>query len=416
MKTLLIIYPHWPPSNLAGVHRPRLIANFLDDFGWKAVVLTVEQKYYEQPPDFDLCKLVNQQIEVHYTKAYRITKPRIIGDIGLRAFNYLKHQALKIISQQKIDFIWIPIPSFYVALLGRILHNKTKIPYGIDYIDPWVRNISNRRNLRAILSNIVAQILEPIAVKKASLISGVSYEYFKPMLQRNFKNKKIETIAMPYGFDPKDHNVKIYNLQYPWNNYPNSIPIIYAGAVLPLSGYFIELLFKSIKNLLDKNQINKNTKLFFVGTGNYTHKSIEQYASEAGITENVVELRQRFPFLHILNFLSAAKGVMVIGSTQKHYTASKIFQALLSQQPVFAIMHHKSTIVEILKQCNANNYLVEYFEHQNQDELQNKIKQTFENFVNNSALWQPNLSALDKYSAKQSAKILVEAIEKNIAQ
>mgnify|MGYP000875010151 CR=1 FL=1 len=412
MKTLLIIYPHWPPSNLAGVHRPRLIANFLNDFDWQAIVLTVQHNYYEEPPDFDLCKLVNQQIEVHYTKAHKVTKPRIIGDIGLRAFNYLKKEALEIIKTRKIDFIWIPIPSLYVALLGRVLHNKTKIPYGIDYIDPWVRNISNRKNFRAIFSNFVARILEPMAVKKASLISGVSFEYFKPMLQRNFKNKKIETIAMPYGFDPNDHQVKLNNIPMPWDNYPNCIPIIYAGAVLPLSGYFISLLFKSMKKMLDKNTIDKNIKLFFVGTGNYTHNSIEQYAAEAGIKENVGELRQRFPFLHILNFLSAAKGVMVIGSTEKHYTASKIFQSLLSQQPVFAIMHNQSSVVDILNQCNAKNNLVEYFEQETEIELQNKIEKKFEDFVKNTQQWQPNLSALDKYSAKESTKALVNAIER----
>ena len=34
MKTVLIIYPHWPPSNLVGVHRVRLIANHLHAQDW----------------------------------------------------------------------------------------------------------------------------------------------------------------------------------------------------------------------------------------------------------------------------------------------------------------------------------------------------------------------------------------------
>ena len=48
MKNMLIIYPHWPPSNLAGVHRARLISNFLPDFGWHPIVLTVKEIYYEE--------------------------------------------------------------------------------------------------------------------------------------------------------------------------------------------------------------------------------------------------------------------------------------------------------------------------------------------------------------------------------
>jgi hypothetical protein len=60
MKNILIIYPHWPPSNLAGVHRARLIANFLPEFDWHPIILTVDPDYYEEKPDWDMLKTVNQ--------------------------------------------------------------------------------------------------------------------------------------------------------------------------------------------------------------------------------------------------------------------------------------------------------------------------------------------------------------------
>ena len=49
MKTLLIIYPHWPPSNLVGVHRVRLLVNEMPAQGWKPIVLTVDPEDYEEP-------------------------------------------------------------------------------------------------------------------------------------------------------------------------------------------------------------------------------------------------------------------------------------------------------------------------------------------------------------------------------
>lgn len=411
MKNILIIYPHWPPSNLAGVHRARLISNFLPDFDWQPIVLTVKHKYYEEQPDFDFVKTVSKKTEVIYTDARKVGKTRIIGDIGLRSFKFLKKEALKIIKERKIDFIWIPIPSFYVAVIGRVLYNKTKTPYGIDYIDPWVRDISNRKNIRSKLSNFVAKILEPYSVKKASLISGVSTPYYQPVLNRNFKNKKIEHVGMPYGFDPNDHKVTVDNIEYPWNNYPNCKPIVYAGAFLPLSGYYTELLFKSIKKLKDEGKLDKQIKLFFVGTGDYTHKSITEYAKEAGVDDMIVEIRERFPFLHILNFLSSAYGVMIIGSTEKHYTASKTYQSLLSKKPVFSIFHGESSAIEVMNECNAGNYTVSYIENVNKIVFENEIKETFYKFGNHKDNWQPNLNALDKYSAKESARKLVELIE-----
>ncbi len=414
MKNILIIYPHWPPSNLAGVHRARLISNFLPDFDWHPVILTVKHTYYEEKSDFDIVKTVASTSEIIYTDAQPVRKPRIIGDIGLRAFKYLKKEALKIIKEKKIDFIWIPIPSFYVAVLGRILHDKTGIPYGIDYIDPWVRDISNRKNIRSVLSNMLARILEPYAVKKAALISGVSKAYYQSVIKRNFKNRKPVDVAMPYGFDPNDHKIVLENINYPWDTCKNCKPLVYAGAFLPLSGYFTELLFKSIKKLRDKGNIDPQIKLFFIGTGNYTHKSITRYAQETGIEDLVVEIRNRFPFLHILNFLSQAHGVLVIGSTEKHYTASKIFQSVLSKRPVFSVFHAESSAVQILKECNADQYTVKYLPEQDEKVFFEQIEQIFHNFIKQKNNWQPDLSKLNKYSAKESARVLAEAIEKAI--
>jgi hypothetical protein len=344
-------------------------------------------------------------------KAWKVRKPRIVGDIGLRAFIQLRKRALDLIKEKKIDFIWIPIPSFYTAILGRLLFDKTSIPYGIDYIDPWVRDISNRKNLRSVLSLFIARILEPYAIKKAALLTGVAEAYYKPVLERNFKNNRPVHVAMPYGFDPGDHQIKIENLKYPWDEYPDCIPYLYAGAFLPNSGLFIDLLFKSIARLKAENKFNKQIKLFFLGTGNYQHKSITAYASEYAINEHIVEIRDRFPFLEVLNLLSAAKGVLLIGSTEKHYTASKTFQSILSGRPVFGILHGESTAVDVFKECRANTYLVEYAENSKIEVFSNEIENTFSNFLSQNKEYHPDYLILDKYSAKQSARFLVQAIE-----
>lgn len=412
MKKILIIYPHWPPSNLAGVHRARLISNFLPGLGWKPVVLTVHPDYYEEEPDWELLKTVSPETEVIHVKAYRVSKPRIIGDIGLRAFFQLKREALKILKSNQIDFIWIPIPSFYTALLGRILHNKTGVPYGIDYIDPWVRDISNRKNLRSVLSIMLARILEPWAIRKAALISGVAEAYFLPAIARNFKKTRPVQVAMPYGFDPADHKVIIENLPTPWDEYPGCIPYVYAGAFLPLSGLFIDGLFLSISSLKEEGNFNEKIKLFFLGTGNYSHKSITAYARDHGIENHVVEIRDRFPYLHILNFLTLAKGVLLIGSTEKHYTASKTFQALLSKRPVFGIMHALSSATAVLKECNADSYLVGFEENIEKSGFHETIKTTFRNFLKENLSYNPNYRILEKYSSEESARALTGGIDK----
>lgn len=408
MKTVLIIYPHWVPANLAGVQRPRLIGNYLKELGWQPVLLTVDPQYYEEPVDPLMEKTVSPTIEVGYTKAYKITKPRLIGDIGLRAFPFLKKTALQLCRERQIDFIWIPIPSFYTAVLGRLLYNTTKIPYGIDYIDPWVRDITNQNNLRARFSQMVARTLEPYAVKKAAMISGVSTPYYWPVITRNFKSPPVH-VGMPYGFDPNDHAITLENLTYPWDAVPNCKPWIYAGAFLPNSHLFLEALFKSIADLKAAGNWDAQIRLYFIGTGPYPAKRITAYAKAYGLEAIVTEHRERYPFLHILNFLAKAHRVLLLGSTEAHYTASKTFQCLLSKRPLLAVLHEKSSAVDIIKQTGASAYLVPYHDGEQLDELVLQLNTVLIDFQKNQN-WQLNLEPLSQYTSKASAQALVTAM------
>ena len=85
MKTVLILYPHWPPSNLVGVHRVRLVANNLARHGWHPVVLTVHEDFYEEPGSAESVRLVNESAEVIKVTArapWTLFGKRLVGDIG----------------------------------------------------------------------------------------------------------------------------------------------------------------------------------------------------------------------------------------------------------------------------------------------------------------------------------------------
>ncbi len=468
-KNLLIIYPHWPPSNLAGVHRPRLISNNLPNFNWHPIILTVSHQYYEEPLDWGIVNTVSDQVEVIYTRAIRVMKPRIIGDIGLRGMKFLYREAKRMIESRNIDFIWIPIPSFYTSLLGRRLYDKYQLPYGIDYIDPWIRDISNRRNWRSVLSLWLARILEPIAVKKASLITGVAYEYYKPVLERNFPyllddqnstnsprshvsasrhfpvspsphfpispsphlpvspsphfpvstfprlqiNRStglpITHLAFPYGFDPNDYKVKPVNTELPWDPDKTIYPIVYAGAFLPKARILMNLFFQSLKEMKINSEMPPGVKIYFIGTGAYDGETLQKMSREMGIEELIEEKRERLPYLSILHFLKNAYGVMVIGSTEPHYTASKIYQALLSTRPVMALLHGRSQAYEVLREVKGDNFTLAF---DNVDEsLKTEIKEKFKRLLSAPADWAPVLQGLTKYSAKESAGKLVRKME-----
>jgi hypothetical protein len=88
---------------------------------WNSIILTVDENYYEETLDWKLHQLLPKNQRIEKVSAFKVTKTRLIGDIGLGGYLQLRRRALELIRSEKIDFVYIPIPSFYMALLGAYL-------------------------------------------------------------------------------------------------------------------------------------------------------------------------------------------------------------------------------------------------------------------------------------------------------
>lgn len=333
------------------MHRSRLFAMHLPSFGWEPTVLMVDEKYYEEEPDYNLVKLLPDNLRIEKCTALGVSKPRLIGDIGLRAFFQLYRKAKQIIKRDKIDFLYIPIPSFYVALLGRWLHSSTKVKYGIDYIDPWVHPFPGK-SLRYKLSELIAKLLEPIAIKFALVITGVAEGYYKGVQDRNPKLLNSCLFgAMPYGGEKTDHEkVRRLNITPYLFSKKNKIQLVYAGAMLPKAYEPLEAIFKAIQN---NQEVFKNLEIHFIGTGKSADDpnghNIKPFAEKYGLWNSVVfEYPKRIPYMDVLVHLEAADGVFILGSTEPHYTPSKVYQGVMSGKPILAVLHKDSTALKVL--------------------------------------------------------------------
>lgn len=416
MKRLLIIYPHWPPSNLAGVHRSRLIANYSLDFDWDVTMLTVDSEHYEEALDPEIERLVGAHIDVRKVSAFPVFTlfgKRVLGDIGIRAWFQMRRRMINILRNESVDFIWIPIPSWYTSLLGRVACRKFNIPFGIDYIDPWVYQLTAYEGTfsRQWWTRQVAMRLEPMAIREAQLITGVSEEYYNPALKRVFQNgAEPDSVAMPYGFDPNDHQHEPNDLKLPWGDDTSSY-VLYAGAFLPHSEVFFRALFSVMAKIKLNEAWPAELKFRFVGTGERLGVSISSLAKEYGIQDIVKEYPQRIPFLAVQTLLRQAVGSLVIGSTEPHYTASKTFQCLLAENPIFAIFHSESSASTFLEEANAGAYLVKWNDEE-VEVLHEKIKQRLTPFISASnPNWHPDLTRLEPYSSRESARALFRAID-----
>ncbi len=421
LKKILIISPHFPPSNLTAVHRARFIANHLPSFGWEPIILTVHEKYYEEELDLNLEKLLPQDLRIEKANAFKITRPRLIGDIGLRSFFQMYKKAKQVIRQEKIDFVYITIPSFYGALWGRWLHKTTEVKYGIDYIDPWVHEFPGSEKIfsRHWFATKVSGFLEPVAVKKASLITGVAASYFQDVIKRNpFLKKDCKFIAIPYGSEKSDHDaVKELNVKpYLFQSKTGKIQMVYAGAMLPKAYGPLEEIFKAI--IKSKDQF-RDVEFHFIGTGRASKDpkgyNIKSLAEKYELWKSIVfEYPKRIPYLDVLVHLNAADGVFILGSTEAHYTPSKVYQAVLSEKPIFAVLHKESTGVTVIRDSKAG-VVLDFNGENDLQRIQNEFPIMFQQYKKAIASFdaeRTDQSAFEKYSAREVTKTLVSILDK----
>ncbi|MDB5191416.1 MAG: hypothetical protein JWQ96_979, partial [Segetibacter sp.] len=257
-------------------------------------------------------------------------------------------------------FLYILIPSYYTALLGRWLNTSTGIKYGIDYIDPWVHEFrgSNKTFSRHWISKKLAEIIDPIAIKNSSLITGVAEGYYKGVQERNIALKaRCVFGAMPYGGEKTDHERVNLTSKAPYlfDKKNNKIQLVYAGAMLPKAYAPLERILKVLK---ENSDFLTNLELHFIGTGRSANDvkgyNIRPLAEKYGVwNTKVFEYPQRIPYFDVLIHLSASDGIFILGSTEPHYTPSKLFQAVLSSKPILAVLHKDSTGVEVLRKSNS---------------------------------------------------------------
>jgi hypothetical protein len=248
-------------------------------------------------------------------------------------------------------------------MLGGLLFKEAPLAFGIDYIDPWVQvwPEAEIKYSKAWASLKLGERLEPWAVRDASLITGVASGYYEGVLERNPRLRTTcVTAAMPYGFSTLDFSAPSVKSLAPTLYDPSdgNLHLVYAGALLPKAIGVLERLFEGIAVLRSRGgPLASRLRIHFIGTGKSPNDpngySVLPIASRLGISNLVSEHPHRMAYLSVLVHLRWAYGVIILGSTESHYTPSKVYQAVQSRRPILAFLHEASTAVDVLERSRA---------------------------------------------------------------
>ncbi len=423
MRRLALVSGHFPPSNLVGAQRARLWSRNLPEFGWEPTIVTGDPARYEERPDPDLLRLVAPGLRVVHAWTVPTRPIRVIGDIGLRSL-YGCYRALAGMARRgEMDFVLVTIPSNYLALVGGLIHRRYGVPFGIDYQDPWVTPGDDPAFTKAWGSRRLAQLLEPKAVRDAALITGMAPGYVAGMLERNPAVATSAVLAyMPMGMAPEDFELvrAIHRRPFLFDPADGCFHMIYAGALLPAGVVVLDAFLAGLRALRDTApSVAAQLRVHFVGTGTspddpHGHRVLPR-AQAIGVTEMVHEHPQRIGYIDALNHLEKSSAVLVIGSTERHYTPSKVFQGMLSGRPVFALLHEESTAVGMIRAAQAGEVLT-LTERAMPDPqaIANSLRSLIERPAVAAA--PIDMAAFEAYSARESTKALARALDQACAK
>jgi hypothetical protein len=422
-RRIALVSGHFAPSNLVGAHRARLWSRYLPEFGWQPVVVTGDPAQYEERPDPDLERLVPAGLEVVHAATFPTRPLRLVGDIGVRAFWGCYRALSEMAKAGRLDFVLITIPSNFLAPLGRLVHRRYGVPFGIDYQDPWVNRWPgiDVPLSRAWASYRLAGLLEPWSVRGAALITGMAEGYVAGMLERNPDVARRSTLAyMPMGSAPEDYALVRDLRRQPFLFRPGDghFHLIYAGALLPAGMVVLDAFLAGLRELRARSPgIAAKLRVHFVGTGSSPDDPqgyrVLPRAEAAGVADLVNEHPHRIGYVDTLSHLIRSDAILVLGSTERHYTPSKVFQAILSERPVFAMLHEASTAVSMIRDAGAGEVLTLTEEAlPTPQAVASALRLLVEQPV--TVAGSAGRLAFDAYSARESTRLLADALDRAV--
>ncbi len=414
---VLVVSPHFPPTNAADMQRVRLVVPHLRSQGVEAEVLCVESDQVAAPRDGWLAVGMDADVAVHRVQGLGLTWGRFpgLGTLAFRALGALGRRGDELLGGlqqgtmdggQGFDLIYFSTTQFGLHVLGPRWKRKFGVPFAMDYQDPWVSDYYREHpevvppggQLKYGVASWISRRQEPQVLRECSGITSVSAAYPEQLLRRYggreigkqkweggndraqegeveqsairqfqfsaFKSQLFSTV-LPFPGDVRDfERVKEEDIvQSVFDPNDGLKHWVYVGRGGADMGLAVRALFSALATTKAESgnwkADIKKLRLHFIGTSYAAtgkgQKTIEPLAAEYGLQDIVTEHPDRIPYSETLRCLLDADALMIPGSDDPGYTASKIYPYLLAGKPLLAVFHEQSSVTGLMRQVGGGS-------------------------------------------------------------
>ncbi len=360
---VLLVSPHFPPTNAADMQRVRQVLPYLKAEGCEAEVLAVGAEGVACPVDPWLEAGLPAEVPVHRVKILGPEARWIpgMGSLSFRAIPALRREGDRLLAGGRFDLVYFSTTQFGVHLLGPKWLRKWGVPFAMDYQDPWVSDYYSEHpdqvppggRLKFWIADRLNRWMEPQVLKECAGVTAVSGSYIDQLRRRYaFLSQAWPTLVLPFAALEADWERVVddgVGSRF-FDKNDGRQHWVYAGRGGRDMEPALRAIFLAMQAL--PRDFLTNLCFHFIGTSyapaGLGVATVAPLAAEYGLGEVVREMTDRVPYVEVLRCLRDAGALVVPGSDDPAYTASKMYPYLMARKPLLTVFHKKSPVQEVL--------------------------------------------------------------------
>ena len=415
---VLAVSPRFAPANGADTHRLRLLLNHAVANGWQVEVLSVDSSDVVGPVDPWLVASLPVAVPSHLVRALRLNGWGLSG-LAQRSIWPLYRRGCALLATRKFDLVFFSTTEFPLHVLGPLWQSKFGVPFCMDYQDPWVNDYYHlHRNVtppggrvKHAVAHQLHRLAERYVVRSCAGFLSVSAAYLadldrryggavrgKPKLVRPFPAEPAELEKLDPALGSTDLAVGM----------PGSAVWRYIGRGGSDMQKAARAFFAAWDVAVGRGHLELDGVRFEALGTSYAAagqgiKTFEPLVAGTGMAARVTESPDRLGYSGMLRVLLASDALVVFGSDDAAYTASKIYPYLLAGKPLLAIFHEESSVVKLMREVGGGA-CVTFNQHTTPDQLAERIG---ESWFQSGQFRRPmllNRQAFEPYTAQRQAQ------------
>lgn len=359
MRKLLIISPRFAPWTSADNQRVLQMLPHLAGAGWQAFVAAVDCNGMGLPEDPELARRNATLAACRWARPRSLRWSRRFGitSLGLRSAGAMDRLVRDWHRQERFDLVFVSHTEFGLWHLAPAWWRDLRIPYVLDWQDPWYSDYYRQHpavrppggRIKFALMQWLARWREPEVARRAAAHVCVSSFYGRMLRGRYPQIPASAFSVIPFASSVGAEDAVITARAAPRGRY-----WAYAGRGGPDMAFALRGLFSALASQRARAPAQfADLRLKFVGTSYAdparAKPSVGPIAEQYGVADLVEESPLRINPAAVRELLDGAEALLLPGSDDPGYVASKLQSLLAMAKPMLAIVHADGDLVAALQ-------------------------------------------------------------------